>query len=69
MLSLLTTILDLAGAVLFIAGLAFAAGLLFVPAAFLVAGAGLLLLSWLFDYRAQAAARAARAAAVAGGAA
>ena len=58
MLSLLTTILDLLGAVLVVAGLAFAAGLLFVPAAFVVAGAGLLLLSWLFDFRARRAAAA-----------
>lgn len=38
----LTTTLDLAGAALIVTGLA----LVFVPAAFLAAGAGLLLISW-----------------------
>lgn len=38
----LTTALDVAGAVLIVAGIA----LVWVPAAFIVAGAGLLLISW-----------------------
>ena len=63
MLSLLTTILDLAGLVLVVAGLALAAGLLFAPAGVLVAGAGLLGVSWLLDRRSQAPHRAARKAA------
>lgn len=72
MLPQITTILDLLGLVLVVAGLSLAAGLLFAPAGFAVAGLGLLGMSWLLDYRAQAPARAARKAAkaaVAGGAA
>lgn len=38
----LTTALDVAGAALIVAGIA----LVWVPAAFIVAGAGLLLISW-----------------------
>lgn len=38
----LTTALDLAGAMLIVAGVA----LVWMPAAFIVAGAGLLLISW-----------------------
>lgn len=63
MLSLITSILDLLGLVLVVAGLSLAAGLLFLPLGVAVAGAGLLLVSVLLDYRAQAPARAARKAA------
>lgn len=63
-LSILTSILDLAGSLGIVAGLAFAAGLLYLPAGILVGGAGLLFVSWLISSRA---ARAARAAAAGGG--
>lgn len=70
-LSFLTTILDLAGSLGIVAGLAFAAGLLYLPAGILVAGIGLLFVSWLISYRAAAKAREAAAVAAvrAGGAA
>jgi hypothetical protein len=60
-LSILTTILDLAGSLAVVAGLAFAAGLFYMPAGVLTAGAGLLFVSWLIGYRAAAAARTAAA--------
>lgn len=65
---LLTTILDLAGLVLVVAGLALAAAVLFVPAGFVVGGLGLLAVSWLLDRRAQAGRRATNAAYATGGA-
>lgn len=68
MLPLITTILDLLGLVLVVAGLALAAGLLFVPAGFAVAGLGLLGVSWLLDRRSQTARRGTNAAYATGGA-
>lgn len=59
-LSQLTTILELVGLLLIVAGVAIAVALLFAPSGLLVAGAGLLGLSWLIDYRADRAARIAR---------
>jgi len=59
-LSQLTTILELVGLLLIIAAASIALGMLFAAAGLAVAGLGLLGLSWLIDYRANAAARAAR---------
>jgi len=60
-LSLLTTILELAGMLAIVAGLAFAAALLFLPAGLLAGGAGLLFVAWLIDSRQDRAARTAAA--------
>jgi hypothetical protein len=48
-----TTTLDLLGLLAAVAGLAWAAALLWLPAALLVLGAGLLGISALIDYRAR----------------
>lgn len=47
----LTTLLDLAGALLLVLGIALAVALWFVPAGVAVAGIGLLGTSWLIDRR------------------
>lgn len=47
-----TDILDLLGLLLIVVALALAAGLFFLPAAFAVAGAGVLVVSWLVDRKA-----------------
>lgn len=47
----LTTLLDLAGVLLLVLGIALAVALWFVPAGVAAAGAGLLLTSWLIDRR------------------
>lgn len=47
-----TTLLDLIGLLLIVFALALAAGAFFVPAGFAVAGAGVLVVSWLCDRKA-----------------
>lgn len=49
----ITTLLDLVGLLLFVAGLAVWAGLWFLPAGFCVLGAGVLVISWLLDRKAR----------------
>jgi hypothetical protein len=60
-LSFLTTILELAGMLAIVAGVALAVALLFMPAGLLVGGSGLLFMAWLIDSRQERAAKAAAA--------